>query len=101
MSAEPQTKIPLFIDALVLPHNPIKSQQVCYQHKFYRPKISFVQDVVKLSESQLALSCKASDKIKEVSPASRLAGDFLVSCQPVSRRPKVSCQPAIEILIRK
>ena len=25
---------------------------------------------------------------KEVSPASRLAGDFLVSCQPAGRRPK-------------
>ena len=24
-----------------------------------------------------------------------------VSCQPAGRRPKVSCQPAIEILIRK
>ena len=27
-------------------------------------------------------------KIMEVSPASRLAGDFLVSCQPAGRRPK-------------
>ena len=35
----------------------------------------------------------------EVSPASRLAGDFLVSCQPAGRRPKVSCQPASGILI--
>ena len=43
-----------------------------------------------------------SDNIeKEVSPASRLAVDFLVSCQPAGRRPKVSCQPATEILIRK
>ena len=42
-------------------------------------------------KNDLDLHCKNSlctHLFKEVSPASRLAGDFLVSCQPAGRRPK-------------